>query len=129
MNVRSYQPRTQNKGIEGRVFQMIIGFAIIIMGLGFLMHQAGWIEFSFNWWALFILLPAASFLFAAVHIYRQNGNRLTMAVATQGLLALVVGSLAIALLFGYYPPINWGAIWPLFIILTGLSILFGRPGR
>lgn len=106
MNITSLKPEITHNGIEGYVFQVITGIAITFMGLAFLMRQVGWIDFPINWWALFILLPAASFLFAAYHIYRQNGNRLTVGMILPGVLALAMGGLAISLLFGYYPSIN-----------------------
>ncbi|MFN2199370.1 MAG: LiaF transmembrane domain-containing protein [Anaerolineales bacterium] len=126
MNLNHYEPETKHYGIEGRIFQIITGLAIVLFGVTYLLSQTGWIDFPFNWWALFILMPAVGFLFAAYHTYRRSGNRLTVAFAIQGLLALIVGGLAVSLFFGYYPPINWGAIWPLFVILVGISILFGK---
>lgn len=129
MNLNHYEPETKFYGIKGRIFQIITGLAVVLMGVTYLLHQAGWIDIPFNWWALFILMPAVGFLFAAYHTYHRSGNRLTVALAIQGLLGLTLAALSVSLFFGYYPPINWGAIWPLFVILVGISILFGRPGR
>jgi len=106
-----------------------IGFAIVLILLGFLFlaQQIG--DFSFdNWWALFILIPVLSAFGAAARIWQGRG-RFTFAVWSTfygGLFPLLV---AVMFLFN----LDWGDFWPLFIVLGGFGMFvggfpFNRPG-
>jgi len=71
-----------------------------------------------NWWALFLLIPIFGSLNSALTLYRRDG-RFTRAVSGPLMGALVLTCIAAAFLFG----INWGLVWPVFLIVGGLSIL------
>lgn len=130
MNTQTNHPQNTSPFNPGNLTRIIVGLAMLSMGVVFLAGQTGWFElpFTFNWWAFYLLIPAVGFAFAAVHLYRKSGRRLTAGVLTQGILAVGMTAFAVTLMFGIYLPINWGAIWPLFIIAIGLSILFAKQG-
>jgi len=98
-----------------------IGFAIVLIVLGFvfLLQQIG--DFSFdNWWALFILIPTLSAFGSAFRIWQRSG-RFNFAVWSTfygGLFPMLV---ALIFLFN----LNWGDYWPLFIILGGFGMFIG----
>jgi len=94
--------------------------AIILIGLGaiFLLQNLGMFYIG-NWWALFILLGTAGAWGSAWHIYQNNGQRITQAVTG----ALIGGlfPLAVALIFLFN--LNWGVMWPIFLIIAGVAVL------
>lgn len=73
-----------------------------------------------NWWALFILLPAFSSLEKARNEYRASGQ-MNKAVRSALGGALITGLVAAAFLFN----LDWGLIWPLFLIIVALGALLG----
>jgi hypothetical protein len=93
---------------------------IVLVGLGviFLLQNFGWFYIG-NWWALFILLGTAGAWGSAWHIYHNNGQRITPAVTG----AFVGGMfpLAVALIFLF--DLDWGTMWPIFLIIAGVSVL------
>lgn len=95
----------------------IAGVILIAIGLVFLATNLT--DFALNnWWALFILIPAAFTFGNAVTDYRTNG-RLTKkgrGELTGGIILTFIGC---AFLFGW----NWGKIWPVFLIIGGISAL------
>ena len=78
---------------------------------------AGW-----NWWAVFILIPAVLAFSRAETMYRQRG---TLDAATRGVLMGGMYPFVIALVF--LLELDWGRVWPIFLIIAGLRGLFGRP--
>ena len=93
---------------------------IILIGIGviFLLQNTGWFYIG-NWWALFILLGTAGAWGSALHTYQNNGQRLTQAV-----IGSFVGGLfplAIAMIFLF--DLNWGTVWPIFLVLAGVAML------
>jgi hypothetical protein len=95
------------------------------MGIVWLLVNIGVIRSLENWWALFILIPAAGALTAAVDLYHSHANQ------TAALGSFIAGlfflSLTNTFLFGF--DFEW--FWPLFLIAAGILILlgptFGRP--
>ncbi len=97
-----------------------VGGAVLIgLGLIFLMQNFGIYRLD-NWWALFILIPAFSALGAAWTIYRNNGGHFNPAMTGSLVTGVLLTLLSIGFLFG----MNFGLVWPVFLILGGLSILF-----
>lgn len=95
------------------------GAVLIVIGIVFLLRNMNLVDVSGNWWALFILIPAIASFSTAWRLYQGNGGRLTRSVRVAFVGGLV--PLAIALIFFF--DMNWGAIWPVFLIFGGLSIL------
>jgi cation transport ATPase len=71
-----------------------------------------------NWWAVFILIPALFSLNRAWQSYRRNG-RLTRGGRSSLIGGLLILTVALIFLLG----LNWGVVWPVFIIIAGLGIL------
>jgi len=107
------QPRSNNP--NGAI---ISGIFLICLGAIFLLQNFG-LFYVGNWWALFILLGTAGAWGSAFRIYRNNGQRITQAV-----IGSFVGGLfplAVALIFLFN--LDWGTMWPVFLILAGLAVL------
>ena len=96
----------------------ILGLVLVGVGLFFLLGNVLPFEFLSNWWALFILIPAGFNLNRAWQIYRREGH---MTSKARGSLigGLLIGAVGIILLFG----LDWGKIWPVFIIIIGIGAL------
>jgi cation transport ATPase len=106
---------------EAGGFSWMIGLILIIIGGLYLLQQTGILPGFTNWWALFMLLPAAGVFSAAVSAYRRSGGQFTPEV-----IGLLMGSLlflAITAFFLFGVSFTWFV--PLFLIAAGLFILFG----
>lgn len=100
------------------------GLVLIAIGLIFLWQNlTGW-SLSGNWWALFILIPALGAFWAGYNFARQDRHwsRRATATAWGGAFPLLV---ALIFLFN----MDWGRVWPLFLILAGVGIVFFRQGE
>ncbi len=96
------------------------GLVLIGLGLVFLMQNLTGVQWG-NWWAVFILIPAFWAFFEAYTQYQAEGHwsQKALSIAIGGLVPLVI---ALAFLFN----MDWGRIWPLFLILAGLGAMFGQ---
>jgi phosphatidylserine synthase len=92
------------------------GLIIIAVGLVFLAGNFG-LHLPERWWAILILIPGAAALVSAVRFYRTDGKSPRVFGSAIG--GLVMVSLALALFFG----LNWGAFWPIILILVGAGIV------
>ncbi len=106
-----------------------IGLIFIFGGGVLLLNQMGLLPFELNWWALFILMPAAGFLSGAYNRFRANENLFSMEVAFPALMGLFLVGLSISLLVGAAWNFNWSLLWPLIIIFIGLGMIFGRSRK
>ena len=95
------------------------GLALIAIGGIFLIANTTNFHLH-NWWALFILLPAFSNFSSAINNYRANGRftRSGRGSITGGLILTLIASV---FLFS----LDWGMIWPIFLIIFGVSALVG----
>ena len=105
---------------SGRYRGWIPGVALIDLGIIFLIQNYLGREIH-NWWALFIVLPVFSTL--------ERGRASLQAgrpgeAIGQLLAALVLNALIVILLFD----LPLGQIWPVFLIISGLSLLVSRRG-
>jgi hypothetical protein len=107
--------KTQSTNRNGTV---IGGIVLIGLGVIFLLQNFGLFDIG-NWWALFILLGTAGAWGSAWHIYQNNGQRITPAVT--GAFIGGIFPLAVALIFLFN--LNWGTMWPVFLIIAGVSVL------
>ena len=120
---------TENENYVGKertTGKIWMGLIFILAGAFILINQFDLIPIELNWWALFILMPAAGAFSGAFSRYRADGNRLSMGVATPALVGLFMAGLAISLLTGMSFDINWNLFWPVMIILIGVGMIFGR---
>ncbi len=102
----------------------IIGVVLIALGGLFLLSNVLSVSFVTNWWAVFILIPALYNLNRAWQSYRQNG-RLTAG----GRSALVGGLLILTVALIFLLNLDWGVVWPVFIIIIGLGLLLQFASR
>lgn len=96
--------------------QLALGLTFIAVGVLLLLgNYAGWqID---NWWALVFLIPAIGSLWGAYWLWRTTG--LGYAVAgplTTGLVFLTIAAI-------FLLQLEWGRIWPVFLVLAGLGAL------
>jgi hypothetical protein len=99
----------------------VIG-ALVLIGLGivFFLEQSNIITLDFNWWSFFILIPGAWMLWGAYAAYSQAGawTKRARGQVAGGVMLLLVGGIFIF-------DLDWGKIWPLFLIVPGVLMLFG----
>ncbi|KAB2870175.1 MAG: hypothetical protein F9K43_10235 [Bauldia sp.] len=103
--------------------------ALILIGVGivFLFQNLGY-AIPGNWWALFILIPAAFALAGAWKAYADNGNRLGPGVAGSAITGVVL--IALTAMFLFDLDVNWNVVWPVVLIAIGLGALaraYRRP--
>lgn len=93
------------------------GLVLIVAGLIIFAQQTGLIGEQFNWWALFILIPAFG-SFAGAFSAWQNSGKFNAAVRSGIGGGLVILAVALLLLFG----LDWSVYWPVMVIAFGFSI-------
>jgi hypothetical protein len=97
----------------------VAGLIIIGLGLVFLVSNLTGFVLN-NWWALFILIPGIMSFVNAWNVYREDGRWSKR--ARGGLIGgLIITLVAVIFLFD----LDWGNVWPLFLILGGLAVLLG----
>lgn len=92
------------------------GLVLIVVGLIIFAQQTGLLSGRFNWWALFILIPAFGSLSAAFTGV-QNTGKFNAAVRSAIGGAVFLLTLTFILLFG----LDWTVYWPLLVIAAGFS--------
>ena len=102
-------------------YSWVGGVVLILLGAIFLLQNTGLMRGFENWWALFILIPAASSFATAWRLYQQAGKAWTPAATGPLLGGLILSSLAALFLLG----LDIGMWWPLFLIMGGIAILLG----
>jgi hypothetical protein len=102
----------------------IVGVVLIILGGLFLLANFLPGSFVTNWWAVFILIPALYSFNRAWRSYRRHG-RLTPGGRSSLIGGLLILTVALIFLLG----LDWGVVWPVFIIIIGLSILLQYSAR
>ena len=115
-----------NKGKKKQSSNLWLGLIFIFGGIALILNQLNLLPFELNWWALFILLPAAGMLNGAYNRFRSHGYAYSMDIAFTALIGLFLVALSFSLLVGASWNINWGLFWPAMIILIGLGMIFGR---
>ena len=93
------------------------GAILILIGLFFLLRNMTGFSLN-NWWALFILIPALT-TFARAYSSYQAERRLSTRARSQILMGLALIFLASVFLFS----LDFGSLWPLFVILAGVALL------
>lgn len=96
--------------------------AIILIGVGavYLLQSRG-VNIPGNWWALFLLVPAAYSLTGAWKTYERNGRSFSPGMTGPLITAAVLVALTLVFLLGLH--VNWSTIWPVLLIVIGLGIL------
>jgi len=94
------------------------GLLLVFVGAVLFLQQLGILGGGFNWWAIFIFLPAISALNAAWSAYQRSDGVLTAAVRSSLGGGLVVLTVALLFLFD----MDWSRWWPLMLIMPGFSL-------
>jgi drug/metabolite transporter (DMT)-like permease len=118
-----------NKGNKHQSSNLWLGLIFVFGGIALILNQLNLLPFELNWWALFIMMPAAGFLSGAYNRFRSHGNLFATDVAFSALIGLFLTALSFSLLVGAAWNINWNLFWPIIIILIGLGMVFGRANR
>ncbi len=95
----------------------MVGLIFIGIGLVFLVGNFTSLHLN-NWWALFILIPLLSALLNAWRAYQAEGS-LTPQARNALVASLFPTFVAVIFLFN----LDWGRVWPGFLILGGLTML------
>jgi hypothetical protein len=111
---------THERPAEQRNHNWIAGVVLIFIGAIFLFTNVTDFELD-NWWALFILIPALVNFGNAWSSYQQHG-RLTQSGRGSLVGGLILSLIASAFLFD----LDWGLIWPIFLIIGGIAALMGN---
>lgn len=96
---------------------------LIMIGLGTIFLLEALDLFSMDWskiWPLFILVPGVFLLVNAWREYAQDGD-FDRGQAFSGVMAILVGVI-------FFFDMDWGKVWPLFLIVPGIGMLLGWIG-
>lgn len=97
------------------------GLALIVIGGIFLARNFELIYFGRHWWAFFMLIPLF-YMFSAYQRHRRaSGGTFTPEVRNSFLGMFAIAFVMCVFLF----ELRWHAVWPVFIILAGVSLLLG----
>lgn len=98
------------------------GATLIIVGLAFLARNVlGW-GLSHHWWAIFLLIPAISALATAWHLHQSDQPDQRRAAFGP----LLGGSFMLIIAAAFFFDVSLQLVWPLFLIVIGLSIILKR---
>ncbi len=103
---------------SSRYSAWIPGLVLIGLGVVFLIQNYLGREI-YNWWALFILIPVF-FTLERGYASLQAGRSAEAVGQLMG--AIVLVALIVIFLFD----LPFGQLWPIFLIIGGLSLLFSR---
>jgi hypothetical protein len=111
-------------GSRDRSSTWIWGLVLIAVGVLFLLQNLQLLPTIGNWWAFFILIPAIASFAGAWALYQRSG-RLTRAAV--GPLMAGIAILGVAVIF--FLDLDWGRVWPVFLIIFGLGALLSSIVR
>ena len=117
MNQQSVETQTQTPARREKRRSWIWGFVFIIGGIILLAQQVGWLGARYNWWALFILVPALASLGGGFSELQRSGGFGAAVRAGLGS-GLILLTLSLIFLFG----LDWSQWWPLMVLVAGLTI-------
>jgi hypothetical protein len=112
-----FPQNTPPESKENSIQRWIPGVILIVLGGIFLLGN--FTSFSFhNWWALFILIPAAGAFARAYDRYKQSGR-----ADEHVLQALLGGAILTGITLIFLFNLSWSLFGPAILILIGLSLL------
>jgi len=104
---------------------MVTAVALMVVGAIFLLRNLDLLDLGSHWWALFLLIPLLYLGSRIVELRSRNSGKIPPAAR-----GMLIGFLSVALVMVIFLlRLDWGDVWPLFIILAGVSFLFGRTGN
>lgn len=112
------KPKKKSSGV-------IWGLIFIIGGIILFTQQLGWLGPRYNWWALFILVPALASFGGAFTAFQETGK---FNAGVRG--GIGGGIVLLTLSFMFLIGLDWAKWWPLMVLAGGLSIfLEGLGGK
>ena len=117
-----HEERWQRHGSLRRTW--IWGLILVFLGVALLLENLH-IALLTNWWALFILIPGIGMLVTTYQAWIKNDRRFT--AASRGPLIGALALLGVTAVFLFN--LDWGRVWPLFLILAGLAVLLSSFQR
>jgi len=93
------------------------GAILILIGAYFLFRNVTGLSIN-NWWAIFVLIPAISAFGRAYSIYKADGR---LSASARG--SLIGGLVFIFAFIVFLFNLNFGTLWPVFLILGGVFLL------
>jgi UDP-N-acetylmuramyl pentapeptide phosphotransferase/UDP-N-acetylglucosamine-1-phosphate transferase len=96
---------------------LVWGGILILLGIVFYLQNAGFL-IAFNWWAVFILIPAFWSFIGAWDSFREQ-RRLTRRAAG----AMVGGTLLTVLAVMFLFNMGFTPLWPLLLIVGGAALI------
>ncbi len=97
------------------------GIALIAIGVLFLLENMISGFHFYNWWAIFILVPGLNSILKAWNGYNQE-REITNRVRRAGFYGLFMILLSMTFFFS----LDWGIMWPVFLIGWGLNMLLRK---
>ncbi len=120
MSQLTEKPKRSEGLLADRQSQIVGGIVLVLLGVVFLLEQAGAFVLTGNWWAIFILAPGLFMLWRAYTTY-SSANTLTKEARQQ-----ISGGVTLIVVAGIFIfNLDWGRVWPVFLILAGIWTLFG----
>ena len=102
---------------------VVWGLILVALGIILLLQRLGRINEHFNWWAIFILIPALASFAGAWYAFQRAG-RINAAVRSSIGGGLIVLTVALMFLFN----LDWAIWWPLMLIVVGFSTFLNGFG-
>jgi hypothetical protein len=114
-----YEYETENKPhSQHSSANWVPGVILIAIGVIFLFTNLTGFHLH-NWWALFIMIPAVKNFGSAWGSYQRHG-RFTKSARGSVTGGMILSLIASAFLFN----LDWGLVWPFFLIIGGVAALF-----
>lgn len=102
----------------------ILGAILIALGILFMAQNLNVLTVNFNWWALFILIPAFGAFASAWRQYQLAG---AWNAGARG--SLIGGTVLTLVAATFMFNLSWGVVVPIFLILIGVGSLMTGLGR
>jgi hypothetical protein len=106
---------------DGDKSSWMIGVILVLLGIAFLLQNAGVVSADSNWWAIFIYLAAFASFANVWQSYRAKGGFTKHATGSL-IWGFVLTVIATILLFA----LSWDLWWPAILIAVGAGIVLGR---
>lgn len=115
----------ENKKSEPSYKNAMWGVMLVFVGTILMLMQLDVLNVGFNWWAIFIFLPAFGSLDTTWRLFLKN-RKLDAGVRSSLGGAIILFTLGFMFLFD----LDWSVFWPLMLIAPGIMIfLNGFPTR
>lgn len=100
---------------------LVPGITLIVLGALFFLQSYSSFQLN-NWWALIFLVPTVGAWNGAYTTYKRAG-----VVNHQVWASFVAGLVPATLAIIFLNDLDWGKVWPIFIILFGLAAINPMP--